>query len=45
VVTSNVDKAKVNAIAWKDNEEFVTCGNKHIKFWKLSGRNISGKMG
>jgi microtubule-associated protein-like 6 len=40
IATSNIDKAKVNAAAWKDETEFVTCGNKHIKFWKLAGRNV-----
>ncbi|CAD8200325.1 unnamed protein product [Paramecium octaurelia] len=45
ICTSNIDKAKVNGAAWKDNEEFVTVGNKHIKFWKISGRNVQGKMG
>ena len=41
IVTSNVDKAKVNGISWNSNAEFATCGNKHIKFWKLNGRNIT----
>ena len=45
VVTSNIDKAKVNNAAWASNQEFVTVGNKHIKFWKISGRNVQGKMG
>jgi microtubule-associated protein-like 6 len=45
VVTSNIDKAKVNGAAWASEDEFATCGNKHIKFWKISGRNVSGKMG
>lgn len=40
IVTSNVDKSKVNAAAWASEEEFVTCGNKHIKFWKIQGRNV-----
>ena len=41
IVTSNVDKAKVNCMSWLSNTEFATCGNKHIKFWKLNGRNLT----
>jgi len=40
-----VCKAKVNGAAWKNEDEFVTVGMKHVKFWKMSGRNVSGKMG
>lgn len=45
IATSNIDKAKVNCVAWSSEEEFCSVGNKHIKFWKLSGRNVTGKMG
>lgn len=45
IATSNIDKAKVNCVAWASEEEFVTVGNKHVKFWKLNGRNVLGKMG
>jgi microtubule-associated protein-like 6 len=45
IATSNIDKAKVNGAAWASNDEFCTVGNKHIKFWKLNGRNALGKMG
>ena len=45
--TSNFDKAKVTAVAWKpdSNTEFVTAGAKVIKFWTLNGRNLSAKLG
>jgi microtubule-associated protein-like 6 len=26
-------RSKVNGIAWKNNEEFMTCGMDHVKFW------------
>ena len=45
ITTSTIDKAKVNCVAWKSETEFCTVGNKHIKFWTLNGRNVSGKMG
>ena len=45
VVTSNVDKAKVNGFAWKNDNEFATVGMKHIKFWTLTGRNLKSTMG
>ncbi len=44
--TSNVDKAKVTGLAWKEGgTEFVTIGAKMIKFWTLNGRNASAKKG
>jgi len=45
--TSNVDKAKVTGCAWSPTavNEFVTIGMKVIKFWVLSGRNVSSKIG
>lgn len=45
--TSVVDKAKVTGAAWSPTapNEFVTVGAKIIKFWVLSGRNVSSKIG
>jgi len=35
VTNAKVDKAKVNALAWRNQDEFMTCGVKHVKFWTL----------
>lgn len=45
VTTSPVDKAKMTAIAWKNDTEFVTTGFKVVKFWTLNGRNVKGTNG
>jgi len=45
VANSKVDKSKVNAVAWKSNQEFLTCGAKHVKVWTLQGRNLNSKNG
>lgn len=45
LTTSKVDKSKVSAVAWKNDQVFVTVGPKHIKFWTLNGRNLTGKRG
>lgn len=45
IVKSPVDKAKVLDAVWLSNEEFVTVGPKHIKFFALKGRTINGKRG
>ena len=31
--TGPTSRAKVNGIAWKNNNEFATCGMDHVKFW------------
>lgn len=39
-------RAKVNGIAWKTNEDFMTCGMDHVKFWtgpKSQMGRIQGK--
>ena len=30
VSTTKVDKSRVNAVAWRNQTEFVSCGNKHV---------------
>ena len=48
VATSKVDKSKINAVAWKnitETREFVTVGQRHVKFWTLSGRNLKCRVG
>ena len=45
IVKSPVDKAKVLDAVWLNNDEFVTVGPKHIKFFALKGRTINGKRG
>ena len=43
--TVKVDGARVLDACWKNNNEFVTVGPKHIKFFKVSGRNITQSKG
>ncbi|EAR94225.2 HELP domain protein (macronuclear) [Tetrahymena thermophila SB210] len=45
ICNSKVDKSAVTCAIWKNNNEFVTCGVKHIKFWSLQGRNLTSKSG
>ncbi len=40
-----VDQSRVLDIAWINNDEFVSVGSKHIKFFKINGRNIKGTKG
>eukprot|EP00742_Colponemidia_sp_Colp-10_P006323 GILJ01006777.1.p1 GENE.GILJ01006777.1~~GILJ01006777.1.p1 ORF type:complete len:2262 (-),score=409.36 GILJ01006777.1:195-6980(-) len=39
------DKNRVLELAWKSDTEFVTAGIKHIKFWTVNGRSVTGKQG
>ena len=43
--TCKVDGARVLDACWRTNDEFVTVGPKHIKFFKVSGRNITPAKG
>ena len=45
LATVKVDKAKVNAVAYKSETEFMTCGLKHVKFYTANGKNITAKRG
>ena len=45
VSTTKVDKSRVNAVAWRNQTEFVSCGNIHVKFWTLEDRNLKCKVG
>lgn len=45
ICTAHIDKANVSAILWSSNNEFVSTGVKHIKFWTLNGRNVVDKRG
>lgn len=39
---SNKVSAKIKAIAFSDNGNFVTIGNRHVKFWYLqSSRSVT----
>lgn len=42
---SPVDKQGVTCIMWTSNNEFVTNGPKHIKFWNKKGRNVTAQRG
>ena len=41
--SSKVDPAQVFAAAWKNENEFSTCGMKHCKTFTLQGSNLNGK--
>ncbi len=43
--TSKVDKSPVSAITWRGSNKFVTCGEKHFKFWSQNGRNLNYNQG
>ena len=45
IATSTVDKARVTDMAFKNDNEFVTIGLKHIKFWTFKGRNLTSQKG
>ena len=38
-----ISKGKVNGIAWKNDSEFATCGNDHVKFW-TGNKATQGKI-
>jgi len=39
---SNKVSAKIKAIAFSDNGNFITIGNRHVKFWYLqSSRSVT----
>jgi hypothetical protein len=40
-----VDKSRVLDGIFLNENEFVTCGLKHIKFWSYQGRNLSAQKG
>lgn len=42
---AKVDPAQVFAAAWKDENEFATCGMKHMKVFTMNGANLNGKKG
>lgn len=46
VYSGPVSRAKVNGISWKSDNQFITCGMDHVKFWtgkkSMLGR-IKGK--
>ncbi|MBP3801902.1 MAG: EF-hand domain-containing protein, partial [Clostridia bacterium] len=43
--TTKVDAARVLDVVWVNNEQFVTVGPKHIKYFKVKGRNITSTKG
>ena len=43
--TVKVDQARVLDAVWVNNEQFVTVGPKHIKYFKINGRNIKTTKG
>jgi microtubule-associated protein-like 6 len=45
IVSSTVDKSRVTDMAFKNENEFVTIGLNHIKFWSLKGRNLTSQKG
>lgn len=43
--TCKVDQSKVTALAYKNENEFMTCGLKHVKFYTANGKNIKPQRG
>jgi len=42
---AKVDPAQVFGASWKNENEFSTCGVKHMKVFTMSGSNLNGKKG
>ena len=40
---AKVDPAQVFSAAWNNENEFATCGVKHMKVFSMQGANLSGK--
>jgi microtubule-associated protein-like 6 len=45
ICQSKVDQNFVTDAAWKNNNEFVTVGKKHIKFFETKGTSIKFRRG
>lgn len=45
LTTVKVDKAKVTALSYKNDTEFMTCGLKHVKFYTVNGKNVKALRG
>ena len=41
VGSSKTGRGKINGLAWKNDSEFISVGDRHVKFWTLNGRNMS----
>ena len=45
MTTAKVDRDPVTTCEFKSDTEFVTCGVKHVKFWTISGLNVTPHRG
>eukprot|EP01022_Parablepharisma_sp_SALTPOND_P009431 TRINITY_DN1391_c0_g1_i1.p1 TRINITY_DN1391_c0_g1~~TRINITY_DN1391_c0_g1_i1.p1 ORF type:complete len:2151 (-),score=139.11 TRINITY_DN1391_c0_g1_i1:21-6473(-) len=41
IASAKVDRGEVTSCDFKSDSEFVTCGVKHIKFWTVTGYNLT----
>jgi len=41
IASARVDRGEVTSCEFKSDNEFVTCGVKHIKFWNITGYNMT----
>ena len=41
IASAKIDRGEVTACEFKNETEFVTCGVKHIKFWTVTGYNVT----
>ncbi len=41
IASSPIDRGEVTSCEFRSENEFVTCGVKHIKFWQVSGYNLT----
>jgi len=45
LANAKVDPGKVFDAVWKNDDEFATCGAKHVKLFASKGRNLTPKKG
>ena len=41
--TGKVDRSKVTSATWISENEFITCGVRHVKFWTQKGTRLDNK--
>ena len=45
IANDKVDPDPVHSACWKNENEFSTCGVKHMKIYTQNGQNLNGKKG
>ncbi|EGR30612.1 hypothetical protein IMG5_127930 [Ichthyophthirius multifiliis] len=44
ILNQQIDQQQINALAWKNNNQFIICGSNFIKFWEIIGNNLTCKL-